>query len=70
MFLDEIAELPLNLQVKLLHVLQEAVISRIGDAREIKLNLCIIAATNRVLEQEVAEGRFREDLYFRLNVIP
>lgn len=70
LFLDEIAELPLNLQVKLLHVLQEAVISRIGDAREIKLDLRIIAATNRVLEQEVAEGRFREDLYFRLNVIP
>ena len=70
LFLDEIAELPLNLQVKLLHVLQESVISRIGDAREIKLDLRIIAATNRVLEQEVAEGRFREDLYFRLNVIP
>jgi len=70
LFLDEITELPLNLQVKLLHVIQEGIISRIGDIREIKLNLRFIAATNRAIEQEVAEGRFREDLFFRLNVIP
>lgn len=69
-FLDEITELPLNLQVKLLHVIQEGVISRIGDHREIRLNLRIIAATNRDIARMVAEGRFREDLYFRLNVIP
>ncbi len=70
LFLDEITELPLLLQVKLLHVIQEGIISRIGDTRDIQLNLRFIAATNRVIEQEVAEGRFREDLYFRLNVIP
>ncbi len=70
LFLDEITELPLNLQVKLLHVIQEGVISRIGGTREIKLNLRFIAATNRDIARLVEEGKFREDLYFRLDVIP
>jgi PAS domain S-box-containing protein len=70
LFLDEITELPLNLQVKLLHVLQEEVICRIGGTREVKLNLRFIAATNRDISRLVEEGRFREDLYFRLDVIP
>jgi len=70
LFLDEIADLPLNLQVKLLHVIQEGVISRIGSTREIKLNLRFIAATNRDIAALVEEGKFREDLYFRLDVIP
>lgn len=70
LFLDEITELPLNLQVKLLHVIQEGVISRIGGTRDIKLNLRFIAATNRDIARLVEEGKFREDLYFRLDVIP
>jgi PAS domain S-box-containing protein len=70
LFLDEIADLPLNLQVKLLHVIQEGVISRIGSTREIKLNLRFIAATNRDIAALVEAGKFREDLYFRLDVIP
>lgn len=70
LFLDEITELPLNLQVKLLHVLQEEVICRIGGTREVKLNLRFIAATNRDIVRLVEEGKFREDLYFRLDVIP
>lgn len=70
LFLDEIADLPLNLQVKLLHVIQEGVISRIGSSKEIKLNLRFIAATNRDISALVEEGKFREDLYFRLDVIP
>jgi PAS domain S-box-containing protein len=70
LFLDEITELPLNLQVKLLHVIQEGIISRVGGTREIKLNLRFIAATNRDIAKLVEEGKFREDLYFRLDVIP
>lgn len=70
LFLDEIADLPLNLQVKLLHVIQEGVISRIGSTREIKLNLRFIAATNKDIAGLVEAGKFREDLYFRLDVIP
>ena len=68
--LDEITELPLNLQVKLLHVIQEGTICRIGGSREIDLNLRFIATTNRDIEKYVQEEKFREDLYFRLNVIP
>lgn len=68
--LDEITEMPLSLQVKLLHVIQEGTICRIGGSREIKLNLRFIATTNRDIEKSVQEGNFREDLYFRLNVIP
>ena len=69
-FLDEIGELPVELQVKLLRVLQEKEIDRIGAKGPTKINVRIIAATNRNLEKEVAEGRFRLDLYYRLNVFP
>jgi len=70
MFLDEIGELPLNLQVRLLRVLQEKEIERVGGIKTIKINVRIIAATNRNLEEEIAKSRFREDLYYRLNVFP
>lgn len=69
LFLDEIGELPLAVQAKLLRVLQEGTIRRVGEDRERIVNARVVAATNRVLEREVAEGRFREDLYWRLNVI-
>lgn len=69
-FLDEIGELPLELQGKLLRVLQEKEIQRIGGNKTIKVNARVIAATNRSLEEEVAEDRFRSDLYYRLNVYP
>lgn len=69
-FLDEVGEMPLEMQVKLLRVLQEKEIERIGGQAPFKVNVRIVAATNRNLEQEVAEGRFRLDLYYRLNVFP
>ncbi|WP_312902370.1 sigma-54-dependent transcriptional regulator [Chryseobacterium taichungense] len=69
-FLDEIGELPLDSQVKLLRVLQEKEIERLGGNKTIKVNVRVVAATNRSLEKEVAEGRFRLDLYYRLNVFP
>jgi len=69
-FLDEIGEIPIELQVKFLRVLQEKEIERIGGAETRKIDVRIIAATNRNLEKEVAEGRFRLDLYYRLNVFP
>jgi len=69
LFLDEIGEMPLSMQVKLLRVLEEKKIERLGSVKEIPLDIRIIAATNRNLEAMVSEGKFREDLYYRLNVI-
>ncbi|WP_338453046.1 sigma 54-interacting transcriptional regulator [Niallia oryzisoli] len=69
-FLDEIGEMPLNLQVKLLRIIQEKEITPLGSSKSIKIDVQIIAATNRSLEKMVKEGRFREDLYYRLNVVP
>ena len=69
-FLDEIGELPLNMQVKLLRVLQEKHITRVGDNREIPVNVRVISATHVDLEEAVKAKRFREDLYFRIQVMP
>jgi two-component system, NtrC family, response regulator AtoC len=70
LFLDEIGELDGNLQAKLLRVLQERTFERVGGTREIAVDVRVIAATNRNLKQSVAEGKFREDLYYRLNTFP
>ncbi|AJF06007.1 sigma-54-dependent transcriptional regulator [Geoalkalibacter subterraneus] len=69
-FLDEIGTMPMHLQMKLLRVLQEQEIERIGTTRKVKLNVRVVSATNADLEDQVKKGQFREDLYYRLNVIP
>src|SRR6185437_11765635 len=70
LFLDEIGELPLNLQVKLLRALQEETIRRLGDSKDVKIDVRIITATHRDLAAEAKAGRFREDLFYRVNVLP
>jgi len=70
LFLDEIGELPLSIQPKLLRALQEGKVTRVGGTKEIETDVRIIAASNRDLAEEIAAGRFREDLFYRLNVVP
>ncbi|MDP6932143.1 MAG: sigma-54 dependent transcriptional regulator, partial [Myxococcota bacterium] len=70
LFMDEVGELPRDMQVKLLRVLQDQTFERVGGLRSIQVNVRLIAATNRDLKKEVANGHFREDLFYRLNVLP
>jgi sigma-54 specific flagellar transcriptional regulator A len=70
LFLDEIGDLPMDMQVKLLRVLQERCILPVGASREVTVDVRVVAATHKNLESEVAAGRFREDLYYRINVLP
>src|SRR5688572_14501665 len=70
LFLDEIGEIPVEMQVKLLRAIQESEFERVGGIKTIKVDVRLITATNRDLEQEIARGNFRDDLYYRLNVVP
>src|SRR5881227_2147330 len=69
-FLDEISSMSFRLQVKMLRVLQEREFERVGESRTIRVDVRVVAATNQSLEEEIAAGRFRDDLYYRLNVVP
>lgn len=69
LFLDEIGEMPLDLQAKLLRVLETSEFIKVGDTKQIKINIRVIAATNRDIKQEISQGKFREDLFYRLNLI-
>ncbi len=69
-FLDEIGDMALSAQAKVLRVLQDGVVTRIGGSKPVQVDVRVLAATNKALESEIAEGRFREDLYYRLNVVP
>jgi len=69
-FLDEIGDMPLSTQTRLLRVIQEKTFERVGGTETLKIDVRVLTATNRNLEEEVKAGRFREDLYYRLNVIP
>jgi transcriptional regulator with PAS, ATPase and Fis domain len=69
-FLDEIGEMPLDMQIRLLRVIEEGIINRVGSSKQIPVNVRIIAATNKNLEREVEKGNFRNDLFYRLNVLP
>ena len=70
LFLDEVGDMSLAAQAKVLRVLQDGVVTRIGGAKPVQVDVRVLAATNKRLESEIAEGRFREDLYYRLNVVP
>jgi two-component system nitrogen regulation response regulator NtrX len=70
LFLDEVGDMSLTAQAKVLRALQEGIITRVGGAKPIQVDVRVLAATNKNLEEEIREGRFREDLYYRLNVIP
>jgi two-component system nitrogen regulation response regulator NtrX len=70
LFLDEIGDMSLNAQAKVLRVLQDNVVTRIGGSKPIQVDVRVLAATNKNLEEEIAAGRFREDLFYRLNVVP
>ena len=70
LFLDEVGDMSLTAQAKVLRALQEGIITRVGGAKPIQVDVRVLAATNKNLEEEIKEGRFREDLYYRLNVIP
>ena len=70
LFLDEVGDMSLSAQAKVLRVLQDGVVTRIGGAKPVQVDVRVLAATNKALEDEIAAGRFREDLYYRLNVVP
>jgi two-component system, NtrC family, nitrogen regulation response regulator NtrX len=70
LFLDEVGDMSLSAQAKVLRVLQDGVVTRIGSAKPISVDVRVLAATNKALDEEITAGRFREDLYYRLNVVP